>query len=112
MAGERMSILDMSDALDDFTQAVTLSIVTSFTVDFETFESCADTTIQAVIQPAQKEDLTVSNVDWSKSYILIHSPDVFAINNIITWRGVRYKVITRGNFEDYCYYEGVGEEIK
>jgi hypothetical protein len=107
-----MSILDMSDALTDFTQAVTLSKLTSFTVDFEDFEECEDSIIQAVIQPAQKEDLNIGNVDWSKSYILIHSTDAFSINDIITWQGVKYKVITRGNFNDYCYYEGIGEQVK
>ena len=107
-----MSILDMSDALDGFEQPTTLKTKRTFTVDFEEFEECTDSIISAVIQPAQKEDLNIDNIDWSKSYILAHSVEEFKINDVITWCGMDYKIISMGNFKDYCYYEGVGEEVK
>jgi len=107
-----MSILDMSDALSDFTQDVTFTDNSTFTVDFEEFENCTDVTIPAVIQPAQKEDLNISNVDWSKQYILIHSTQPLKINYFITWNNTQFKIINLGNYTDYCYFEAVGEEVK
>ena len=107
-----MGLPDMSGVLDAFSQLIPLTKKTTFTVDFDKKEECVDTTISAVVQPAQKEDLTITNVDWSKSYVLVHSKTAIDINNEITWNGRRYKIVTLGNYEDYGYFETIGEEIK
>lgn len=107
-----MSILDMSDALDGLEQDVTFTDKNTFTVDFEEFENVTDVVIPAVIQPAQKESLSVENVDWSKEYILIHSTSQLKINYFVTWNNTEFKIIDRGNYTDYCFFEAVGEEVK
>ena len=65
-----------------------------------------------VIQPAQKEDINVANVDWSKEYILIHSTQPLKINYFIKWDGILFKMFNLGNYKDYCYYEAIAEEVK
>jgi len=107
-----MSILDMSDALDGFEQPVVFTEKKTISVNFEEYEECTDITIPAVIQPAQKESLTVDNVDYSKKYILIHSTEELKINYFVTWRGKEFKIIDLGDYVDYCFYEAVGEEVK
>lgn len=107
-----MSILDMSDALDGFEQDVTFTEKSTFTVNFEEFETCTDVVIPAVIQPAQKENLSVENVDWSKEYILIHSTQQLKINYFVTWNGKQFRIFDLGNYVDYCFYESIAEEVK
>ena len=107
-----MSILDMSDALEGFQQSVTLTKETITTVDFEEVSSKVNSVILAVVQPAQKEDLTTVNIDWSKSYISVHSTSEIKINNILNCCGIDYKIVSISNYKDYCFYEAIGEEIK
>ena len=102
----------MSDALSCFEQPVIFTEKETFTVDFEEYEKCKDITIPAVIQPAQKQSLNVGDVDWSKEYILIHSTSELKINYFVTWQGKMFKIIDLGNYNDYNYYEAVGEEVK
>ena len=107
-----MSILDMSDALSCFLQNVTFTDKSTFTVDFEEFENVTNITIPAVIQPAQKEDLNVADVDWSKEYILIHSTQQLKINYFVTWNGKQFRIFNLGNYVDYNFFEAVAEEVK
>lgn len=107
-----LDYMDMSDTLGCFDQKITLSLKRTFTIDFEEFEECEETEIKAVVQPAQKEDLNVSQVDWSKSYVLIHSETELTINSEFVWNSTRYRIVSLGNFKDYGYYEAIGEEIK
>lgn len=105
-------ILDVSDALDCFTQNITFTHKRKFTVNFEQQEECTDITIPAVIQPAQKEAINAANVDWSKEVIWIHSTEQLQINYFVTWRGKEFKIVELGNYVDYCYYEAFAEEVE
>ena len=107
-----MSILDMSDALSCFLQNITFTEKRKYTVNFEDFEECTNTTIPAVVQPGQKEAVNTSNVDWSKEIIWIHSPKQLKINSFLTWRGKQFRIVELGNYVDYGYYEAFGEEVK
>ena len=107
-----MTILDMSDALDGFEQNVTFTDKSTFTVDFEEFENVTEIIIPAVIQPAQKENLNVADVDWSKEYILIHSTSQLKINYFVDWNGKQFRIFDLGNYTDYCFFEAIAEEVK
>ena len=103
---------NVSEVLTDFIQPVTKNVITVSTVDFERVETVVSSSIDAVVQVAQKEDLKIDQIDWSLEYIQVHSVSDFDINNEIIWQGKTYSIVSRNNYQDYGYTEGVGEEVK
>ena len=103
---------DMSPTLKRFEQSVLLSTVTQTIVNFLPVESEVVTEIQAVVQPAQKEKLNPSIVDWSLKYKLVHSSSTIKIGDFITHKSVKYKAVDSGDYSDYGFDWKVFEEIK
>ena len=68
-----LSELDMSDALIGWELPLKLKTRTEKTVDFESTVIVTSQDILAVVQSANKENLTLDSLDWSKEYLLIHA---------------------------------------
>ena len=102
----------MGKVLKRFQQPVTIETVTQEIVDFRPVETTTRTVTQAVVQPAQKEKLNPAIVDWSLSYLQVHSIDPVKIGDIITHSSVDYRAVELGNYNNYEYYETIFEEIK
>ena len=105
---------DMSDTLLEWEQTVSLKTLSTSTVDFVETVAVVVTSIQAVVQPADKTKINIGSLNWSKKYILIHKRGGgIEMNNFIEYKGRDYKVIgPNGDYEDYGFIEMVGEETK
>jgi len=103
---------DMSDVLDEYAQTILIKEITTTTVDFEPTETIVATVIEAVVQVADTEKIQVSDIDYSKEYIQVHSTYQMEINEIIEWLGKDYKIRSKKNYSQYGYTEAIGEEIK
>lgn len=103
---------NVSEVLDDFEQTITKRVITIVTVEFEEVETVVESSIRAVVQVAEKENLKVENIDWSLQYVWVHSKTELDINNEVVWSGRTFKVIAREDYNDYGYYAVVGEEVK
>ena len=105
---------DMSDTLLQWERTVKLKTVTKTSVDFVETEVVVVTSIQAVVQPADKTKINLGSLDWSKKYILIHKRGSgIETDDFIEYKGRDFKVIgPNGDFDDYGYVEVVGEETK
>lgn len=104
-------IPDMSDVLEEFEQTVKLKTVTETKSDFVRSQSVSISNIEAVVQVADKEQLQIDSIDWSKMHILVHSSSSLSEGQFIEWQGKDFK-LTRGggNWSDYGYYEFIGAE--
>jgi hypothetical protein len=102
----------MADTLDEWSQPVIVKTVTQATIDFEPVDQVAVRTIQAVVQPAQKEKLNADQIDWSLRYLLVHTTDPLAIGEFVEYNGDDYKIIEPGDWQDYGYTEAIAEETK
>ena len=107
-----MPLPDMSATLKQFEQTIQLHVVTQTVVNFRPVESEATTPIQAVVQPANKEKLNPSIVDWSLRYMLVHSSSVINIGDFMTHDGIKYKAVDYGPYSNYGFNSVVFEQIK
>ena len=105
-------IPNMSDVLTDFEQIVQLKTTTQTIVNYRPVISSILTSFRAVVQPADKQNLQVADIDMSKEYLLIHSKTGLKINDIVVYKGKDYIIKTLGDFSDYGYYESIAEEVK
>lgn len=105
-------MIDVSDVLDDFKQTIIYRVTTTTTIDFQPTETITDTDIEAVVQVAQKENLNVEAIDWSKQYLQIHSNDPLEIGQKVVYKSKEFKIIDLNDYSDYGYYEITAEEIK
>ena len=107
-----MPLPDMSPTLKRFEQAILLSTVTQTIVNFLPVETEVVTDIFAVVQPAQKEKLNPSIIDWSLRYMLVHSSSTIKIGDFMTHDSIKYKAVDYGPYSDYGFNSVVFEEIK
>ena len=105
-------MIDVSDVLDDFKQTIIYRVTTVTTVNFQPTETIVDTNIEAVVQVAQKENLNVQAIDWSKQYLQIHANDPLKIGQKVVYKSKEFKIIDLNDYSDYGYYEITAEEIK
>lgn len=105
-------ILDMSDALDGLTQRVTKKVITVTTVDFVETETVVETTIDAVVQPADMDTLKIDQIDYNKRYLEVHSTTPLAVGEVIVWNGTDHEVIRLGDYQDYNFFDGIAEQVK
>ena len=103
---------DVSEALDDWLSDYAIKTVTKSTVDFVEVNTVAGRTIQAMVQVAEKEKLNPDQIDWSKKYLLVHSPDQINVGEYIESDGEDYKIIEPGDWQAYGYTEAVAEQTK
>ena len=103
---------DVSEAFDDWLSDYTIKTVTKITVDFVEADTVAGRTIQAMVQVAEKEKLNPDQIDWSKKYVLVHSPDPINVGEYIESGGEDYKIIDPGDWQAYGYTEAIAEQTK
>jgi hypothetical protein len=104
--------MDMSEVLTCFLQPVTLKTVTVTSVDFVDTTTVTTQSIQAVVQPADKDKLNADNIDWSLEYQTIHSKSQLLEGQYAEYAGKDFKIISVMPYGDYGYFEAVGEETK
>lgn len=107
-----LSDLDMTDALIDWELPVILKTRTETTVDFEPVVVVSSQDILAVVQSANKENLTLDSLDWSKEYLLIHSRVKIETGQFIEKGGKDYKVVSPADYMDYGFCAVIAEETK
>lgn len=110
---------DMSEVLDEWLQSVIHKTVTGDSGAFDINdlgtddgESVAPVTIQSVVQPADKDKLNTANIDWSLDYQMFHTKSNVIEGDFIEFDGRDYKIISRGAYGQYGYFELIGEETK
>ena len=100
----------MSDVLVEWSLPYTLKTVTRTTVDFEEVITVVESTINAVVQPADKEKLNTDQIDWELDYLLVHSISELINGQYIVYNGNDYKIISDGNYALYGFSEVVAEQ--
>lgn len=103
---------NMSSTLAGWSAPYTIKTVVNTTVDFENILVVTQRTIQAVVQPAQKDKLNTEQIDWSKRYIQIHTNTQLAKGEYIVYDGEDYKIIEDGDYELYGFCEVIAEQTK
>ncbi|EJO8261833.1 TPA: hypothetical protein G9B75_005224 [Salmonella enterica] len=107
-----LSDLDMRDALIGWEQPVKLKTRTETTVDFESAVTVNSQDILAVVQSANKENLTLDSLDWSKEYLLIHARLKIETGQFIEKGGKDYKVVSAADYMDYGFCAVIAEETR
>lgn len=107
-----LSDLDMSDALIGWEQPVKLKTRTETTNDFEPVVTVNSQDILAVVQSANKENLTLDSLDWSKEYLLIHARLKIETGQFIEKGGKDYKVVSPADFMEYGFCAVIAEETR
>lgn len=107
-----LSDLDMSDALIGWERPVKLKTRTEITIDFEPTVLVTSQDILAVVQSANKENLTMDSLDWSKEYLLIHARLKIETGQYIEKDGRDYKVVSPADYMDYGFCAVIAEETK
>lgn len=107
-----LSDLDMTDALTDWEQPVKLKTRKEMTVDFDPVVEIISQDILAVVQSANKENLTMDSLDWSKEYLLIHARLKIETGQYIEKDGRDYKVVSPADYMDYGFCAVIAEETK
>lgn len=107
-----LSDLDMTDALIGWEIPLKLKTKTEATVDFEPTVIITSRDILAVVQSANKENLTLDSLDWSKEYLQIHARLPVEVGQFIEKGGKDYKIVSLGNFMDYGFCTAIAEETK
>ena len=104
--------LDMSDGLEEWSLPYSVKTVSKVTVNFVPTNKVAARTVQAVVQPAQKNKLNTSQVDWSKRYLMVHTSEPLANGELLEYQGEDYKIIDNGDYQLYGFTEAVAEQTK
>lgn len=107
-----LSDLDMSDALIGWERPVKLKTRTETTIDFAPTVIVTSQDILAVVQSANKENLTMDSLDWSKEYLLIHARLKIETGQYIEKDGRDYKVVSPADYMDYGFCAVIAEETK
>lgn len=107
-----LSDLDMTDALIGWEIPVKLKTRSELTVDFVPVVTVTSADILAVVQSANKENLTLDSLDWSKEYLLIHARVNIEVGQFIEKDGKDYKVVSPADYMDYGFCAVVAEETK
>lgn len=100
---------DMSDVLTEWEIDVTLKTVTKVTVDFEPANVVTGRTIRSVIQNAQRDQLTTTQIETGQAYKWFHTKELVKRGQFIEVDGSDYKVINDGDWQRYGYSEGLAE---
>lgn len=105
-------IPNVARVLDAFMEPYTIKTVTKQTTDFVSSDVVVSRTINAVVQPAQKDKLNPDKIDWSLAYVTVHSKEPIANGDLIVYGGQDYKIIDNGDYQRFGYTEGLGEQTK
>lgn len=103
---------DMSDTLREWEINVKLKTVTETTVSFVKTRVVTVVDLLAVVQPAEKKKLNPDTLDWSKEYLQVHSRTQINLGQFIEFQGKDFKLVQKGNYGNYGYFEMFAEETK
>lgn len=103
---------DMSDTLREWEINVKLKTVTETTVNFVKTKVVTVVGLLAVVQPADKKKLNPDTLDWSKEYLQVHSRTQINLGQFIEFQGKDFKLVQKGNYGLYGYFEMFAEETK
>lgn len=104
--------MNMGSVLDFFSQTIKLKSVTTASMNFVETETVNESFINAVVQVADKDKLTVDNIDYSLEYLMVHARGLLENNQYIEYKGKDYKIISVNPYDDYGYNECVAEQTK
>lgn len=99
---------NMSETIVGWFLPIRIGIVTREVVDFEQVETIKWVDTQGVVQQYHTENLVINkDGDRSWDWIQIHClPDLQLENdNIILFKGIKYKIMNNNNYSDYGYME-------
>ena len=102
----------MSNVLMDWEQSITIKNVERVTDDFVTDNVVTSRTQLAVVQVAKKSDLNSVTINWALKYLMVHSRSDMLIDEYIEFDSADYKIIERGEWNQYGYLEVVAEQTK
>lgn len=100
---------DMSDVLTEWEVAVLIKTVDRVTVDFEPADLISGRTIQAVVQNAQRDQLTTAQIETGQRYLMVHAKTNLYRGEFIEYQGKDYKCTSDANWSDYGYFEAIAE---
>lgn len=106
-----MGLPDLSSVLKVFEQNVTHKTITQSIVNYRPTEQEASTTIKAVVQVAEPEDLKIEGINYSLRYLKIHTIAPVKVRDLITYNNTDYRIIKIQNYGDYGYYECTAVEV-
>lgn len=109
-----MLLPNVGHAIEGWAHPYTVKTVTRETVDFETVVSVSERSVDAMVQPAQKERLTAANLDWSLKYFTVHQTagDPLQVGEFIVIGGQDYKIIEAGDFSAFGFTKALAEQSK
>ena len=103
---------NMSLVLDSWEQTVTIKNVARSTTDFVDVNVVTPRSQMVVIQVAKKSALNSTTINWDLQYLLVHSQSDILMGEYIEFNGADFKVILRGDWNQYGYREVIAEETK
>jgi len=103
---------DVASALSSWTKPFLVKRVSKGTVDFIESDIVTTRTVNAVVQPAQKEKLSAMQIDWSLKYIQVHTDLALSVGEFIEVNGEDYKIIDGGDYQSFGYTEAIAEQTK
>ncbi len=107
-----MGLPNLSRTVKRFSVPVKLFKITKTIVNHVPQETEVESSIKAVVQPAQKEKLVKDKIDHSLKYVQVHTLTEIVEGDIIEYKGIRYKAFEDADYSDYGYYEIIMEEQK
>lgn len=105
---ENSNLPNMSNTIIGWFLPITIGIVSREIVDFEEVETVTYIKTEGVVQQFKTENLEISkDGDRSWDWLQIHClPNLQLENdNIILYKGIKYKVMNHNNYSDYGYME-------
>ena len=103
---------NLSQTVRRFAQPIKLIKTVETIVNHRPTQTETITDIKAVVQPADAETISKNRLDSSLRFIQVHSLEEILINDIIEYRGLKYKAYENSDYLDYGYFENIMEEIK
>lgn len=99
---------NMSTTLEGWFQNIIVGLITKTTVNNRTVETSTDYNTRGVVQPFTPEQLEIkSEGERSWKWFMLHCQPSLALrtDDIITIRGVRYRVMGKLAFDAYGYLQ-------
>lgn len=103
-------MINVSDALDDWTQTLRVKTIRVETVDFEEVKTVVGINYDAMVQPTKRTVLNADTLDWERKHITLIGYTLLKNGQIVEYKGRDYKIIETHDWEDNGYCRAVCEE--
>ena len=100
---------DMSDALIEWETDVVIKTITKKTVNFEDANIVTGRTIRSVVQNAQRDQLTTTQLESGQEYKWFHTRQNVKRGEFLEFDGKDFKIVNDGDWLRYGYVEGLAE---